>query len=52
MCGTWLIRANYEGDAEVNCKNSRCGATLVVKVESGNTTVTVIPKVTATEKRT
>ena len=47
LCGSWVMRASYEGVAEVNCRGSRrdsgkCGATLRVQFRAGAPTVAVI----------
>lgn len=41
-CGTWLMRGDYEGKAEVNCKNQRCNSALEVIITNGQPTVTVL----------
>lgn len=42
LCGTWLIRANYEGESEINCTSGRCKATLIVAMRDGQPMVAVV----------
>lgn len=41
-CRNFVVKASFEGTAEVNCGNKRCGAVLEITMKSGNPTVTVI----------
>jgi phage FluMu protein Com len=41
-CGNWVMRAKFEGAAELNCKNSRCEASLEVTMRGGLVTVAVL----------
>ena len=36
------MRGNFEGRAEVNCKNGRCGAALEVAIKDRRPSVTVL----------
>jgi len=44
-CGHFVARVtSVDAEVELNCGNSRCGATLIVRRENGQVTVNVTPK--------
>jgi phage FluMu protein Com len=42
QCGSWLIRADFDGTAELNCGNNRCKAVLLVASQKGELAVVIL----------